>query len=75
MLPNELRRSNSYVSFVARSPHSGGSSLLDIWRCCAGFSDAGGSGLAARAEAGVGEAPRHEVAGCWAVSAQRALWR
>ena len=42
---------------------------------CAGFSDAGMTVLTTRAEAGVGEAPRHEVAGDWALTAQRALWR
>jgi len=28
-----------------------------------------------QATAGVGEAPRHEIAGSWAPSVQRALWR
>ena len=36
-------------------------------RFCAGFSDAGIGDLDTRATAGVGEAPRHEVAGSWAV--------
>jgi len=44
-------------------------------RICAAFSDAGNADFAARAEAGVGEAPRHEVAGVGALTVQRALWR
>ena len=45
----------------------------DYGNSCAGFSDAGLTGLAARTMAGVGEAPRHEVAGGGALSVQRAL--
>jgi hypothetical protein len=50
---------------------------LTCWydRSCAGFSDAGNADLAARTEAGVREAPRHEVAGEGARMVQRALWR
>jgi hypothetical protein len=44
-------------------------------RFCAGFSDAGNADLSARTVAGVGEAPRHEVAGRWAALVQRVLWR
>ena len=48
--------------------------LLFVW-FCAGFSDAGETMLAHAPMAGVGEAPRHEVAGRGAVVVQRALWR
>ena len=42
---------------------------------CAAFSDAGNVGQSTRGNAGVGEAPRHEVAGERAPTVQRALWR
>jgi hypothetical protein len=38
------------------------------------FSDAGMRDLARTRTAGVRKAPRHEIAGCWASTVQRALW-
>ena len=43
-------------------------------RFCAGFSDAEGVGSPHALRVGVGEAPRHEVAGGGAPAVRRALW-
>jgi len=48
-------------------------SHYEYFGLCAGFSDAGMTMPITRSEAGVREAPRHEVARCGAPAAQRAL--